>query len=166
MRCPKKEDWVLFYYKELENGKIESFSNHLLSCDDCKKQFKELEVLSEIKEEAPSLSSQELGEVIAKVKFEASQRIGFFSGVKNWFLDFLEGLRLSFSKPKLVFVAITAIFLVTLLPFWHQQKSSFEDNFVELQLEFISEDDDLDIFLDFYTSDEHSKKLSSIIISS
>ena len=166
MKCPKKKEWVLFYYKDLESKKIENFSKHLLSCNICQRQFKELEVLSKIKEKSPSISNQELGEIVAKVKFLGSQETGFFTTVKYWFLDFLEGLRFSFLKPKLVFVIMTAVILLIFLPFRHQDKISFEDNFVELQLELVSEEDSLDIFLDFYISEEHSKKLSSMIISS
>jgi len=166
MKCPKEKEWILFYYKDLEKEKIESLSRHLLSCDICQKQFKELEVLSRMKEEAPPLSSQELEGIVSSVKFLGSQEVGFFTTAKYWFLDFLEGLRFSFLKPKLVFVVTTAIILLIFLPFQHQNKMSLEDDFVELQLELVSEDDDLDIFLDFYISDEHSKNPFSIIISS
>ncbi len=157
MNCPLKQEWTLFYYRDLEQSRLDVLKAHLKECTQCRQAYEGLSgFLSSIKKEPVSLSQEELSTIVDRVEQEAKGTGGIFEELKQKSGSLFQGLRLKlFYQPRLIPVAVALLLLTIFLPI-HRQQVLFERAVFDLEMELVSGEDEFDLLLDLYTFPESS----------
>ena len=113
MRCLKEKELILFYYRELKEGRHKQLAEHLRECPRCLKKYKNIEsVFSQIESKPLQLTPQELDSIVENVKARLG-KLSFRERVKDRIYEFLQNLRLGlFYKPQLVPVMVALIIIL------------------------------------------------------
>lgn len=149
MSCPKKDKWILFYYRELKPQVLKAMNSHIQECSCCQKEYRALEVsLSQLKSEPVDLSNQEILEIINKAKTKLALP-SFIDELKARIADAGENFRLHLSyRPRLVPIALVVTALCVFLPFAVRQRQILNREFdiLQIQLELSLENSDVSMF--------------------
>jgi hypothetical protein len=172
MKCPGRADWVLFYYKDLEEKDLRSSVQHLDSCEACQKQYLEVKsLLSKISRDRITLKEEELERILAKIKLHPRPSFNMLDYLSERFDYFLRKIQQEFSyKPQVALATLILLIGLISVPLaMRNTRERFRIEMAEAELELTLEEDDednSDIFLDILSLDEFSQKVSSTIISS
>ena len=150
MKCPKKEELILFYYRELSREAMDSISEHIKACASCAGEYQRLEsFLSGINTEKIQPSLEDYQRVSQYVRSKAGQGNPLFDKAG----DFLEALRRGLcSQPKLVPVLAVLIIAIGIFVFTNRPGSINGRNFdiLQIEIELSLDDHDYSVFDSVY----------------
>jgi len=167
MSCPTKKIWNLFYYKDLDPGKIKDLNQHLKVCLRCQAYYSQLtNILTQTSQDQVDLPKTEISRMVSEVTKTKSNLDNIFESFKTKSADFVARVESKiFYQPQLAFAMVAILLIVLFIPLQRQQ-AIFESQVLDLEIDLVIGQDDFETYLDLYFFDEQSQKLSSTTISS
>ncbi|RKY40209.1 MAG: hypothetical protein DRP76_02410 [Candidatus Omnitrophota bacterium] len=129
--CLNKKDFILFFYKELDEHTLNIYREHLKNCPRCLEEYEKLEsLLNSIRREEIVIPAQEKEKAISQVLFELKK----YSYPRSFFKDLKERIiQHILWRPVLISLAILLLLVVP----WGIKKLSLKKDFSILETELL-----------------------------
>ena len=133
----------------------------------CQAYYSQLtNILTQSLQDQVDLPKAEISRMISEVTKTKSNLDNIFESFKAKTSDLTARLESKiFYQPQLAFVMVAILLVVLFIPLQRQQ-AVFEGQVLDLEIDLVIGQDDFETYLDLYSFDEQSQKLSSTIISS
>ncbi len=154
MRCLKEKELILFYYREIPEGKLKEIEIHLKECGRCFKRYETIESLfKEITQKRIILSSQEVESMVEDVR-QRIYRLSFWEKLKDGINELLQILRYGIVyKPQFVTLAVLLIVALSIVPMAGKKMLTERDfNILQIEIELSLDNPEGSIF-DLYEGD-------------
>jgi len=144
--CLNKKDFILFFYKELDEHTLNIYREHLKNCPRCLEEYKKLEnLLNSIHREEVTIPLQEKEKVISQVLC----RLKRYSYPKSFFKDLKERIIQHILRPVLISLAVLLLLVVP----WGIKKLSLEKDFSILETEMLLSLNEIEVLTIFDKED-------------